>query len=129
MPKFEDMQVKAKALIEEALTLLKSGMNEAEFIAGKTATAARLHMKSKQSRIEKYRLLHELGELFHAALLAGEPVQTSKRMKDISQQIAKLDEFIANTAKKISSLTVTTKTAAVRKQPKKKPGAGTPKTQ
>ncbi len=129
MPKFEDMQVKAKALIEEALTLLKSGMSEAEFIAGKTAAAARLHMKSKQSRIEKYRLLHELGELFHAAILDGEPVQTNKRMKEISQQVAKLDEFLANTAKKISSLTVTTKTAAATKKiSKKKPGSETHRT-
>ncbi|HPW46035.1 MAG TPA: hypothetical protein PKU96_06690 [bacterium] len=120
MPKFEDMQVKAKTLIEEALALLKSGMSDAEFIAGKTATAAKLHIKSKQGRIEKYRLLHELGELFHAAILDGKPVQISKRMKEISQQVAKLDKLLASTTKKISSLTVTTKTAVTTKKTTKK---------
>ncbi|HQG13519.1 MAG TPA: hypothetical protein PLT05_04055 [bacterium] len=120
MPKFEDMQVKAKTLIEEALALLKSGMSDAEFIAGKTAAAAKLHIKSKQGRIEKYRLLHELGELFHAAILDGKPVQISKRMKEISQQVAKLDKLLASTTKKISSLTVTTKTAVTTKKTTKK---------
>lgn len=120
MPHWEEMQVKAKVLIEEALKILKSGMTEAEFLAGTTASAARLHMVIKRSRIEKYRLLHELGELVFEKAGTGQAagIEPTKRMKDIIDQAKGLDKTIDESEKKLNKFSIVKKTAETKSKGK-----------
>jgi hypothetical protein len=62
MPQWEEIQVRARKLIDEAFKLLRTGMTDAEYLAEATANAAKLHMAIRRNRLDKYRLLHDLGE-------------------------------------------------------------------
>ncbi|MBT3181930.1 MAG: hypothetical protein HN337_05405 [Deltaproteobacteria bacterium] len=119
MPHWNEMQVKAKELIEEGLKILKNGVSEAEVIAGKTADAAKLHMQAKKCRIEKYRALHELGDLiFEKYETQNKPqnIELTKHMRELLSQVDKLDDTVASVEKKLSKFTVATKKSAPKKK-------------
>ncbi len=121
MPHWNEMQVKAKELIEEGLKILKSGVNEAEYIAGKTADAAKLHMQAKKCRIEKYRTLHELGDLiFEKYETNSKPqnLELTKHMKGLLTQVNKFDKTIDDAEKKLSKFTIATKKSTPKKKTK-----------
>jgi len=128
MPHWEEMQVKAKTLIEEALKVLKAGASEAEHLAGTTASAAKLHMTIKRSRIEKYRLLHEVGNAVYekvgSAGTAGNNVELSKQVKDLIGQVKNLDDEIDRAEKKLSNFSVVSKTKVQKSAVKKKSPPG-----
>lgn len=127
MPHWEEMQVKAKVLMEEALKVLKAGMGDAEMIAGKTAAAARLHMQTRRSRIEKYRILHELGDLLYEKYeTSSQPgqIELTKHMKDLLGQTRNLDQVIEGCEKKLNKFSITKKAPP---KARKQPGAIGPK--
>ena len=63
MARWDEMHERAKKLISEGMTLIKSGVHDAEFIAETTANAARLHMDAGRKRYELYRMLHDVGAM------------------------------------------------------------------
>lgn len=112
MAHWEEIQVKAKMLVEEALKVLKSGATEAEFLAGTTASAAKLHIGAKKALLDKYKLLHGLGELvYEKASSSAESASMgiTQRMKDIIRQIQSIDDEIARTEKRLSKFSVVKK--------------------
>ncbi len=107
MPHWEDVQTRAKKLIEEGLMLLRTGANEAEHIANTTASAARLHMTLKRNRYDVYRALHDLGEMVHtAARNGGKTVAITPSMATLITRISELEEAAERAEKELSTFTV-----------------------
>ena len=75
MARWSDMQDHAKKIIDEGLAAIKSGVNEAGFLAETTASAARLHMDAGRKRFEIYRILHDLGALIYTAIKGDSQAQ------------------------------------------------------
>ena len=110
MSNWDEVQVKAKALIEEALKVLKSGAKDAELIAGKTASSAKIHVAIKKNQIEKLKLLNELGEaVFKSANECEEEFILSNKMKGIINKIAEIDNDIKRDTAKLEKFTVVKK--------------------
>jgi len=118
MKNFEEMQKKAKNLMEEALTLLKSGMVEAEFLAEKTASATKLHVQAKKCQLEKYKSLYKLGELVLND--ADKPnFKLTKPMKDIVSKVNDLNVALKEAEGALKKFTVVNKVAKAKKKLKK----------
>ena len=97
MAQWKEMQERAKKLIDEGLSAIKSGAQEAEFLAESTANAARLHMDAGRKRFELYRVLHDLGALVYTALKndpLAHAVPVSPAMAALAGQAANLDESL-----------------------------------
>lgn len=117
MAHWEEMQIKAKMLLEEALKVLKSGATEAEFLAGTTASAAKLHIGTKRARLDKYKLLHELGEhVYEKASSPSAPASLgiTQAMKDIVRRVEAIDDEVKRAEKKLSKFSVVKKDIEIR---------------
>lgn len=117
MAHWEEIQVKAKILVEEALKVLKSGATEAEFLAGTTANAAKLHIGTKKARLNKYKLLHELGDLVYEKASSSAEMTSmgiTQKMKDIIRRVEALDDEIERTEKRLSKFSVVKKDIEIR---------------
>lgn len=112
MSNWDEMQVKAKVLIEEALKVLKAGAKDAELIAGKTASSAKLHVAIKKNQVSKLKLLHELGEGVYKAAQQGEAHLTlSPKMKELVLKLRTIEKDIKRDNAKLEKFTVVKKKA------------------
>lgn len=97
MAQWKEMQDRAKKLLDEGLSAIKSSAQEAEFLAESTANAARLHVDAGRKRFEMYRVLHDLGALVYTAL-KGDPlaqgIPVTPAMAALAGQAANLDESL-----------------------------------
>ena len=117
MAHWDEVQAKAKKMIEESLILLRTGAKEAEFIAGTTAVAARLQVKVTKNRYELYRVLHDLGQLTVAeAIKSGsDSIKTNAKMKALIKRANDIEEASKRAEKELSKFTIVDK-----KKPKTK---------
>ena len=108
MAHWEEVQTKAKKLIEEGLVLLRSGAKEAEFIAGTTAVAARLQVKVSKNRYELYRALHDLGQLTvtEAIKSGSDSIKTNAKMKSLIKRANDIEEASKRAEKELSKFTI-----------------------
>jgi len=122
MAQWDDVQAKAKKLFDEGLLLLKSGAKDAEFIAGTTATAARLQVQVSKNKYELYRLLHDLGQLTVDAAISSntDSIKITSEMKPIIKRIQEIEEGSKKAEKELSKFTIVDK-----KKPKTKAKAKT----
>lgn len=134
MPQWNEMQERARRLIEEGLQLLKSGAHEAGFIAETTASAARLHMVVRQNQFEKYKLLHDLGEALYKKCPRGRVARTidlSDGMISMIDRAGHMDDAMHAAEVKLSKFSIVRKGAAqragARQRTAKDAGAGTRK--
>ncbi len=110
MTQWNEIQEKARKLIDEGMRLLRSGMNDAEYLAEATASAAKLHMTIRKNRIEKYRVLHDMGAQLHGSILAGSaPQGISQELRSLSERVRRLDEEAAAAEGEVAQLTVVRK--------------------
>lgn len=109
MTQWSEIQEKARKLIDEGMRLLRSGMNDAEYLAEATASAAKLHMTIRKNRIEKYRVLHDMGAQLHGQLLSGAGQDVSQELKALSERVRRLDEEAAAAEGEVAQLTVVRK--------------------
>jgi hypothetical protein len=112
MPKWEEIQAKAKRLIEEGLRLLRSGMSEAEFLAEATADATRLNVEVRRCRFERYKAIHALGtEVLHSAGAGPDAahVRLTASMKSLISKAHALEEEARRAEEKASKITVVKK--------------------
>ncbi len=113
MPQWNEVQEKARKLIDEGMRLLRSGMSDAEFLAEATASAAKLHVSIRKNRYDKYRALHDLGVIVKKACDDGrESITVTPEMKHIVEQVKNLDAEVERAEVSAAQLTV------VRKEPK-----------
>jgi|GEM_PF-1972701 len=114
MPTWENMQTNARKLMAEGITLLRAGAHEAAFIAGTTASAAKLHMTIRKNRLEIYRELHDLGQLLFEAMSA-KPVPGSipitTEMRGLIQRVRELGEEAERAQKELNKFSVVKKKA------------------
>ncbi|MBN1282461.1 MAG: hypothetical protein JXA24_01640 [Proteobacteria bacterium] len=112
MPKLEQIQKRAKRMMDDGLKLLRAGMSEAEYIAGAAAESARLHIASRSDRIDIYKALHELGlKVYQAA--SKDPglreVRLTDAMMKVVSRVAALEREVRACESRISKLTITKK--------------------
>ncbi|MFA4875269.1 MAG: hypothetical protein WC956_06445 [bacterium] len=115
MPQWDEIQARARKLIDEGLKLLRAGMSDAEYLAEATATAAKLHVALRRNRLDKYRLLHEIGKEVCAAVEADPALRQISITESISDEIARsraLDEEMKRAEAHISGLSVVRKPAS-----------------
>ena len=114
MPRWEEMQVNARKLIDEGVTLLRAGAHEAAFLAGTTASAAKLHMTIRRNRLEIYRELHDLGRLIFEVMSAT-PVPGSlpitDEMRGLIKRSRELNEEVRQAQKELGKFSVVKKRA------------------
>lgn len=127
MTKWNEIQAQAKKLIDEGMHALKSGFTEAEFLAGTTASAAKLHMDAGRRRFEMYRVLHDLGAVLYNAI-ASRPdatgIELTPAMRSLIDNAHKLDEILAEDEHRLGRFSVVRKADAASPKPaRKKPGA------
>ncbi len=117
MAQWDDVQAKAKKLFDEGLVLLKSGAKDAEFIAGTTATAARLQVQVSKNKYELYRLLHDLGQLTVDAAISSntDSIKITSEMKPLLERAQKIEDGSKGAEKELSKFTIVDK-----KKPKTK---------
>ena len=109
MARWYDMQEKARKLIDEGMTILKSGVHDAGFLAESTAGAARLHVDASRKRFELYRTLHDLGAEFMDALRAcpaGQVVELTPAMADLVKQAVELDGLLKHDEEELERFSV-----------------------
>lgn len=109
MSNWETMQSKVKVLIDDAFKLIKSGASEAEYLAGATASAAKLHMTLRKNQIEKYKLLHELGEIAFEQMGSGKEFKPTKRIGEIVEAVSKMESENAAVDKELAKISVVKK--------------------
>ncbi len=122
MPTWEEIQIHAKKMIEEGMRILRSGMNEASFLAESTAEAAKLHVSLRRNRLDRYKALHELGRIVcdevGVDIPAGQLTITDKMKKKI-KEVNDLDKEAHEFEAEIEKLTIINKSAV--KEPKENP--------
>jgi hypothetical protein len=109
MVQWEEIQAKAKKLIDEGFRLLRMGIGDAEYLAEATANAAKLHMAVRRNRLDKYRLLHEVGEEVCNTLMENPTAREIQVTQSITDKIARahsLDEEAKRAEERIANLTV-----------------------
>jgi hypothetical protein len=110
MPNWEAIQLKARHLIEEAIRLLRSGISEAEVLAEATAHATKLHVSLRKNRLDKYKLLHELGAEVALALEADVRVVTvTEAMKEKTTAVRRLDQEMERAEEALAKISVVRK--------------------
>ena len=111
MAHWDEVQTKAKKLIEEGLVLLRSGAKEAEFIAGTTAVAARLQVQVSKNRYELYRVLHDLGQLTvaEATKSSSDSIKVSAKMKALIKRANGIEEASRRAEKELGKFTIVDK--------------------
>ena len=115
MPQWDEIQARARKLIDEAFKLLRTGMTDAEYLAEATANAAKLHMAVRRNRLDKYRLLHDIGEEVCAAAEKQPGAHSIAVTDSISDKIARsraLDDEARRAEDHITQLTVVRKPAS-----------------
>ncbi|HPQ81336.1 MAG TPA: hypothetical protein PLZ86_06380 [bacterium] len=96
MAKWNDMQERAKKLIDEGMAMLKIGMHEAGFLAGSTASAARLHVEASRKRFDLYRVLHDLGDEIYASLKADPALQHVELSSSMRSLVEAADDLTSS---------------------------------
>ncbi len=130
MPNWNEVETQAKKLIDEGIRMLKTGANEAEVIAGKTASSAKLHVAMGQNRLENYRTVHDLGEIVFKALkkdATSSAIAVTPKMKELFTKIQKRETVAAEAEDKLKHYTIV-RTDAPKKSkaaPKKTKPSGT----
>jgi hypothetical protein len=110
MSNWENMQARLKVIIEDALKFIKSGASEAEHLAGATAQATKLHVTIRKNQIDKYKKLHELGEIVHTELQKGPgDIKATKKINDISEVVKKMDYESAQAYEALGKISVVSK--------------------
>ncbi len=113
MSNWQEVQAKAKVMVEEALKILKAGAEDAEIIAGKTASAAKLHVAIKKNQVTRLKLLNELGSLvFDKADQAGKDalsIDLTAKMKEHIARLRHLQKEIRRDEAKLTKFTVVKK--------------------
>ncbi len=112
MPQWEEMQARARKLIDEGLKLLRSGVSDAEYLAEATANAAKMHIAVRRNRLEKYRLLHDIGEEISnsSQLSAGGSIPVTNSIAEKIARVYALDEEANKVEEHISNLSIVKKT-------------------
>lgn len=109
MTKWNEIQEQAKKLIDEGMHALKSGFTEAEFLAGATASATKLHMDAGRRRFELYRVLHDLGAVLYSAV-ASSPhlarIELTPAMKALINNARALGETVAEDERQLGLFSV-----------------------
>lgn len=114
MTKWNDIQAQAKRIIDEGMHALKSGLSEAEFLAGTTASAAKLHMDAGRRRFEMYRTLHDLGAVLYNAALSGAEsgsIALTPAMRSLIDNARSIEKMLANDAALLERISVVKKAA------------------
>lgn len=114
MPNWENMQNNARRLIGDGIEILRAGAHEAAFLAGTTASAAKLHMTIRRNRLEIYRELHDLGGLVFDAL-SSKPTPGSlpitEEMRALVKRARELGEEARQAEKELDAFTIVKKKA------------------
>jgi hypothetical protein len=105
MSTWEEIQAHAKRMIEEGMRILRSGMSDASFLAESTAEAAKLHVTLRRNRLDRYKAMHELGELVCEDIghndaitqitLSDEMRKKIKAVRDFDEEAQKFEEAIS----------------------------------
>jgi len=117
MANWDNMQLRAKVLLEEALGILKTSAVEAEFLAGKTASVAKLHVEHKKLTLEKHKKIYDLGKLIYEDERILKPdIAVSAKVKNVVKSITRIDNKLKKIEKQISSVSITKKKPKERKK-------------
>lgn len=129
MTRWDKIQERARKLINEGMTLLKSSAHDAELLAETTTSAAKLHMDVGRKRIELYRTLHDLGTAVYEASIEGQPeafaLPITPVMKDLISKVGDIVRASEEDAKRIKHISVVKGTKSA--QPSITVTAGKPK--
>lgn len=109
MQNFNEIQDRAKKLIDEGLKILKTGVKDAELIAGSTAAAAGLHMDAGRSRIMMHRIFYELGRAVYKEnknLSYGSGLILSQGILDLIEKARALEETADDDDHKLDAFSV-----------------------
>lgn len=112
MKQWNEVQIKARKMIDDGLKLLRSGMNEAEFLAEATASAAKLHVTLHRNRLDKYRALHDIGlEVFNTLEkdLEAKTIYITPSIEEKIDRVREMDDESSRTERQISKLSVSKK--------------------
>lgn len=109
MQNFSEIQDRAKKLIDEGLKILKTGVKDAELIAGSTASAAGLHMEAGRSRLMMHRIFYELGRAVYKEnknLSYGSGLILSQGILDLIEKARALEETADDDDQKLDAFSV-----------------------
>jgi len=109
MPRWDEIQVRAKKLIDEGMKLLRSGMTEASYLADATAKAANLHVSLRQNRFARYKAVHEIGKLVCDEIECDPQkaeVRLTGNIRKMMAEVVALDEEAKGFEAEIEKLTV-----------------------
>lgn len=106
MTDWNNVHEKAKKVIDEGYEILKSGMEDAAFLAENTVNATRLHFHAGKSRLDIHKLLYNLGDKVYQKardfsvgkelIITEDVMAIVDKIKDLESSIKKNEEALSN---------------------------------